>query len=217
MKENKLLTTKNVVLMGMFGALAGVVMLFEFPLPFIAPPFYKIDFSEVPILVGTFTLGPIAGVIMEFVKILIKLVLRPTSTAFVGEFANFAIGCSLILPAGIIYRIKKTKNGAIAGMVAGTVVMTVMGVVINAQIMLPFFSTLYGLPMEKIVEMGAVINSAVHNVWTFAVICAGLFNLIKGIAVSFLTNLIYKKISNQIHSIGKPDRAAREKVENVKI
>ena len=86
MKENKLLSTKNVVLMGMFGALAGVLMIFEIPLPFIAPSFYGLDLSEVPILVGTFALGPIAGVVMEIVKILVKLVLKPTSSGFVGEF-----------------------------------------------------------------------------------------------------------------------------------
>ena len=79
MKE-KLLTTKNVVLMGMFGALAGVLMLFEFPLPFLAPSFYGLDVSEVPVLIGTFAMGPVAGAIMEVVKILVKLGLKPTST-----------------------------------------------------------------------------------------------------------------------------------------
>ena len=83
MKE-KLLTTKNVVLMGMFGALAGVLMLFEFPLPFLAPSFYGLDVSEVPVLIGTFAMGPVAGAIMEVVKILVKLVLKPTSTGFVS-------------------------------------------------------------------------------------------------------------------------------------
>ena len=80
MKENKLMTTKNVVLMGMFGALAGVLMVFEIPLPFLAPSFYGLDISEVPVLVGTFALGPVAGAVIEVVKILVKLVLKPTST-----------------------------------------------------------------------------------------------------------------------------------------
>ena len=96
MKE-KLLTTKNVVLMGMFGALAGVLMLFEFPLPFLAPSFYGLDVSEVPVLIGTFAMGPVAGAIMEVVKILVKLVLKPTSTGFVGEFANLVISCSMVI------------------------------------------------------------------------------------------------------------------------
>lgn len=217
MKENKLLTTKNVVLMGMFGALAGALMLFEIPLPFIAPPFYKLDFSEVPILVGTFTLGPVAGVIMELLKIMIKLVLKPTSTAFVGEFANFAVGCALIVPAGIIYRLKKTKNGAMIGMAAGMIVMTVLGVVINAQVMLPFFAKFYGLPLEKIVAMGSAINPAVYNVWTFALICVGPFNMIKGIVVSLATSLIYKRISILIRSAGKQEASSGEDTKNVNV
>lgn len=212
MKENKLLTTKNVVLMGMFGALAGVLMLFEIPLLFIAPPFYKLDFSEVPILVGTFTLGPAAGVIMELLKIMIRLVLKPTSTAFVGEFANFVVGCALIVPAGIIYRLKKTRKGAMIGMVTGTVILTVIGVVVNAQVMLPFFSKFYGIPLEEIIGMGSAINPAVYNVWTFVLICVVPFNLIKATVVSLVTGLIYKRISNQIRSAGKPDVSARKDV-----
>lgn len=211
MKENKLLSTRNVVLMGMFGALAGVLMVFEIPLPFIAPPFYKLDFSEVPILVGTFALGPVAGAIMEFVKILIKLMIKPSTTAFVGEFANFTIGCALIVPAGIVYRLKKTKSGAIVGLVMGTIVMTVLGVVINAQIMLPFYAAFYGIPLENIIGAGTVINPAVFNVWSFVLICVGPFNLIKGTAVALATSLIYKRISASIHSIGKTDTSTREK------
>ena len=203
MKE-KLLTTKNVVLMGMFGALAGVLMLFEFPLPFLAPSFYGLDVSEVPVLIGTFAMGPAAGAIMEVVKILVKLVLKPTSTGFVGEFANLAVGCSLILPAGILYRFNKTKKGAVLGMAAGTVMMAVVGVVINALIMIPFYSNL--MPLETIIQAGAAINPAISNVWTFAIICVGPFNIIKGVTVSLITALVYKRISVIIHSAGRSER-----------
>ena len=110
LKENKLFTLKHLVLMGMFGALGAVLMLFEFPIPFIAPPFYGLDLSEIPVLVGTFSMGPLAGLVIELVKILVKLVLKPTTTGFVGEFANFCIGCSLVLPAGFLYKRNKTKK-----------------------------------------------------------------------------------------------------------
>lgn len=196
MKGN-LLTTRNVVFMGMFSALAAVLMLFEFPLPFIAPSFYGLDLAEVPVLVGSFALGPVAGVIMEAVKILIKLVLKPTSTGFVGEFANFAIGCALVVPAGLVYRFKKTKTGAMIGMVVGTVVMAAAGIVINALVMLPFYSNF--MPLENIIAAGAAINPAVSNVWTFAVICVGPFNVIKGVVVSLITALVYKRVSVIIH------------------
>ena len=207
MKENKLLSTKNVVLMGMFGALAGVLMVFEIPLPFIAPSFYGLDLSEVPILVGTFALGPVAGAVMEMVKILVKLVIKPTSTGFVGEFANLMIGCSLILPAGLIYRFNKTKKGAVAGMVVGTVVMAIVGVVLNALVMIPFYSNF--MPLDTIIKAGAAINPAISNVWTFAVICVGPFNIVKGVVVSLITALVYKRISVVIHSAGKVEGKAR--------
>lgn len=207
MKENRLLSTKNVVLMGMFGALAGVLMIFEVPLPFIAPSFYGLDLSEVPILVGTFALGPIAGAVMEVVKILVKLVLKPTSTGFVGEFANLMIGCSLILPAGVIYSFRKTKKGAITGMAAGTVMMAVVGVVLNALVMIPFYSNF--MPLDSIIKAGAAINPAISNVWTFAIICVGPFNVIKGVVVSVVTALVYKRISVIIHNAGRVERKAQ--------
>ena len=132
MKQKNLFTARNLAIMGMMGALSAVVMLFEFPLPFIAPPFYEIDFSEVPVLIGSFMIGPAAGVIIELIKILIKLLIKPTSTAFVGEFANFVIGCALVVPASIIYRRHKTKKTAIIGMVVGSIFMAITGIFVNA-------------------------------------------------------------------------------------
>lgn len=208
--REKLLTTKNAVLMGMFAALGAVLMMFEIPLPFVAPSFYGLDLAEVPMLVGTFALGPVAGIVMEFVKILIKLVIKPTSTGFVGEFANFVVGCALILPAGIIYRQQKSKKHAIVGMVAGTITMSVVGVVVNALIMLPFYANF--MPLDTIIAAGAAINPAVSNVWTFAIICVGPFNIIKGAAVSLITALVYKRISVVIHSAASTHSRTRSSV-----
>ena len=136
-----------------------------------------------------------------------KLVLKPTTTGFVGEFANFVIGCSLVVPAGIIYHAKKSKKSAICGMIVGTIVMTVAGVVINAVVMLPFYSNV--MPLETIIAAGSAINPAVSNIWSFAIICVGPFNLIKGAVVSLVTSLIYKRISNLIHSVGREQRRGR--------
>ncbi len=196
-KTKKLLDVKNVVLMGMLGAIGAVLMLFEFPLPFIAPSFYGLDLSEIPVLIGTFAMGPVAGAVIEGVKILVKLVLKPTSTGFVGEFANICIGCALILPAGIIYKMKKTKKGAIIGMVVGTVCMALVGAVLNAVVMLPFYSNF--MPLESILQAGAAINPAISSVWTFVFLAVAPFNLIKGALVSLITTLVYKRISVIIH------------------
>ena len=198
--REKLFTTKNVVLMGMLGALAGVLMMFEVPLVFLAPSFYGLDFSEVPVLVGSFALGPVAGIVIEAVKILVKLVIKPTSTGFVGEFANFAVGCALVVPAGLIYRINRTKKGATIGMAVGTILMAAAGVVLNALVMLPFYS--HFMPLDTIISMGAQINPAVSNVWTFALFCVGPFNVVKGIVVSLITALVYKRVSAVIHGAG---------------
>ena len=106
----KLFVTRNLVLMAIFAALAAVLMLLEFPLPFIAPSFYEIDLSEIPVLIGSFIMGPVAGVIIEAVKILLMLLIRGTDTAYVGELANFIIGCCFIVPASVIYKKNKTKK-----------------------------------------------------------------------------------------------------------
>ena len=192
------LKTKQVVLMGMFGALAAVLMLFEVPLPFIAPSFYGLDISEVPVLVGTFAMGPVAGIVIEAVKILVKLLLKPSTTGFVGEFANFVIGCSLVVPAGLIYRRHKTKGSAVLAMAVGTILMAIAGAVLNALVMIPFYS--HFMPLENILAAGAAIQPAVSSVWGLAIFCVAPFNLLKGAIVSRLTALVYKRISSLIHS-----------------
>ena len=137
----------------------------------------------------------------------IKLVLKPTSTGFVGEFANLAIGCALVVPAGIIYQINRTKKGALYGMAAGTVIMSMAGVAINALVMLPFYSNF--MPLENIIAAGAAINPFVSNIWTFAIICVGPFNVVKGVAVSLITWLVYKRVSVIIHGGGAVKRSAQ--------
>lgn len=189
-------TTRKMAMIGMFSAIAWVLMLFEMPVPF-APPFYKLDFSELPILIGTFAFGPAAGVMMEFVKILLKVLFKPSSTAFVGELANFAVGCSFILPASVIYVFRKTKKSAIVACVAGTLFMTVFGTAFNAVYLLPAYSTLFGMPMENILAQGIEANGLVKegSVISFVVACVAPLNLLKGACNSVVTLLVYKKLS----------------------
>lgn len=194
MKSKKILSIRNLVQIGMFGALAAILMLFEFPLPFIAPSFYELDLSEIPVLIGTFSMGPVAGVLIELIKILLKLVLKGTSTAYVGDVANFVIGCFFLLPAGIIYKLKRTKKGAVLGMITGTLVMACAGGLMNAYILLPFYSQFYGMPMEALIAAGTEVNSLITNIPTFVLIAVVPFNLIKGIIVSLITDLVYKRV-----------------------
>ena len=181
-----------------FASLAGVLMFLEIPL-FFAPSFYKIDLSEIPILICTFYLGPVAGVAAELVKIMVKLLLKGTSTAFVGDFANFVVGCSFVLPASIIYHARPGKRSALVGMVAGTLVMTVFGSAFNAIYLLPKFAALYGMPMEAIIGMGTKINPRITSVGTLVLFAVVPFNLLKGVIDSALTFLLYKRISPILH------------------
>ena len=188
------LGTREIVTIGMLGAIAVVLMVFEIPLPF-APPFYEIDFSEVPVLVGCFALGPVAGILIEFVKILLNLVINGTATAGVGELANFCIGCSFCIPAGIIYKRKKTKKGAMIGLISGTLIMTFLGCFINAYIMLPTYAKAFKIPIEGLIEMGTKVNASITDLFTFVMFAVVPFNLLKGVLVSIIVILIYKKIS----------------------
>ena len=192
--NKKKINTKMIAQIGMLAAIAVVLMLFEIPLPF-APSFYEIDFSEVPVLIGAFTMGPLAGVIIELVKIILNLCINGTVTAGVGEFANFVIGCALVLPAAIIYKKKKTKKGAMIGLVTGTLFMTFAGCFINAYIMLPTYAKAFGMPIEALVEMGSAVNANITDLLTFVMFAVVPFNLLKGVLVSIIVLLIYKKIS----------------------
>lgn len=181
-----------------FACMAGVLMLVEIPL-FFAPGFYKLDLSEMPILICTFYLGPVAGVAAELVKVLVKLLLKGTTTAFVGDFANFAVGCSFVLPASVIYHARPGRRTALVGMAAGTLAMTVFGSLFNAVYLLPKFAELYGIPMETIVSMGTAVNASITDAATLVLFAVVPFNLLKGIVVSALTFVLYKRISPILH------------------
>ncbi|MCI9468580.1 MAG: ECF transporter S component [Oscillospiraceae bacterium] len=185
--------TRRMAYIAIFSVLAAVLMFFEVPL-FFAPSFYEIDFSEVPVLISTFYLGPVAGVTTELLKIVLKLLLKGTSTAFVGDFANFVIGCSFVLPASILYHTKKSKGTAIGGMALGTACMTVFGSAFNAFYLIPTYSTLFGMPLEAIVGMGTAVNSSINSVTTLVLFAVVPFNLLKGVLVSIITFLLYKRV-----------------------
>lgn len=193
-KQNEVSKTKRMTIIAMFSAIAVVLMLFEIQVGF-APDFFKIDLSEIPILICSFILGPVAGIMAEICKIVLKLFIKGTSTAFVGDFANFIIGCSFIVPASIIYHCKKNRKMAIIGVITGTLIMTIFGSMLNAVYLLPTFSKLFGLPLESMVAMGTKINGSIHNVQTLVLFSVVPLNLLKGCLVSMVTILIYKKIS----------------------
>ncbi len=194
--KGAIFTARTMAMVGMLSAMSTALMLLEIPV-FFAPFFYKLDFSELPILIGTFAFGPAAGVMMEFIKILLKLLIKSTSTVFVGELANFAVGCSFIIPASAIYLFKKTRKNAIFACIVGTLTMTLFGTAFNAVYLLPAFSKLFHLQLDEILAMGAGVNPLMTegSIVSFVAVCVGPLNLLKGTVDTVVTLLIYKPLS----------------------
>ena len=200
-ETRKVSVARRVSIISICAAIAVVLHILDFPLPFLAPGFYKLDFSEVPVMLCGFFLGPSAAVICEGIKILLKLLLKSTSTAFVGDLANFVVGCSFALPATIWYHVHKSKHSALVGLCLGTLCMTIFGTAFNAVYLLPKFAQLYGIPLEAIIGMGTAIHSSVNGVSTFVMLCVAPLNLVKGSVVSLLTMLLYKRVAAPLFKI----------------
>ena len=192
---------RRISIIAVCSAIATILHILDFPLLFIAPEFYKLDFSELPVLLCGFYLGPSAAVACEGVKIVLKLLLKSTSTAFVGDFANFVVGCSFVLPATIWYHIHKSKHSAVIGLVLGTISMAVLGSAFNAIYLLPKFSQLFQLPLDAIIGMGAKIHGSINSVSTFVMFCVAPLNIIKGVMVSIPTMLLYKRVARPLFGI----------------
>ena len=185
---------RRVALVGVFSAIAAVLMLFELPLWF-APSFYELDFSEIPVMICAFAMGPVAGVATELCKVLLKLVLKGTTISLTVSAGSDGETSQKSTVASILYYIKKNRKMAIAGLAVGTLVMTIFGSGFNALYLLPKFSELFGMPMEAIIGMGTAINSHIQSVWTLVFFAVVPFNILKGVIVSAITMLLYKHIS----------------------
>ncbi|MBQ1877444.1 MAG: ECF transporter S component [Erysipelotrichaceae bacterium] len=195
----KNLSIKTLAKIAILATAGVIIMLFDFPLTFIAPSFYKFDFSEVPVLIGAFAMGPLEAVAIEFVKVLLNLLFNGTITAGIGELANFLMGCALTVPAGIIYQKEKTRKNAIKGLLTGIIVSVIAGDLLNYFVLIPAYVNISHFPLEAIIAAGTKIFPVISNTLTLVLICVTLFNLFKGIAVSLVTLLIYKRISPLLH------------------
>ena len=188
-----IMNTRKMIKISILSAVATLLMFFEIPLWF-APAFYKIDFSEAAVLIGAFALGPASGVAIEFIKIILITVIKGSHTFFVGEIANFIIGCTFVLPAAILYKRYKSKRTALVGMGIGTAFMAAVGSAINAFVLLPLYAKAFKMPMDQIVAMGNAVNKNINSLSTLVFYAVVPFNIIKGIAVSTITFLLYKHI-----------------------
>ncbi|ELC8456761.1 ECF transporter S component [Clostridium perfringens] len=182
--KTKTLNTNRFIKLSLLSAISVILMYIDFPVIPIFP-WLKIDLSDVPALMGAFAFGPLAGVIIELMKNLLILIVKGTSTGFVGEFANFLVGVALVWPAALVYKKNKTKKTAILGMVLGVLCIEVVGILANVYLLLPA----YGMAMSKAELMQYVTVGLIP------------FNGIKSILVCGITYALYKKVSVSIFKV----------------
>lgn len=187
--EQKKTHTHTIAKLGILSCLAFVLMLLEFSVP-LMPAFLKFDFSEIPALLASFSMGPVAGVIVEFVKNLLHLPF--TTTMCVGELANFIIGSSFVAVAGLIYKKHSTRKAAYLSMLFGTLAMTLVGCVFNYFINIPFYINVMGFQMDAIISLtNASGNTLVHDLTSLITWVFVPFNLIKGAVISVAVGFLY--------------------------
>lgn len=195
-KSSQKILVKKVACAAIMSALAVILMYLEVPLPFM-PPFLKFDFSEVPVLVASFSLGPVYGVIVELLKNLIHL--PATGTAGIGEVSNFITGSIYVFTAGFIYTKMRTRKGAIISMLTATCVLGLIAIPFNYFITLPLYGSVLGFSTEAIVGMSAAVNKMITSKASLVMWAFLPFNLFKGLVVAFITFWIYKPISKLIN------------------
>ena len=204
--------THKIAVTAMLSAAATVLMFLEFPIPFLIPSFVELDFSELPALLAAFSLGPVSGVVVCLVKNVIKGLLF-SGTGGVGEMCNFLLGICFIIPAGLIYRYKRTRSGALMGALAGAVIMALCSIPVNYFISYPVYTKF--LPMDVIISMyQEIIQSfngllsragapfalpAVNGLLGCLIAFNAPFTLLKGLLDMGLCFLIYKPLSPLLH------------------
>jgi len=194
-REKHFMTTANMARIAILAAIASILFLIEIPL---GMPFYKLDLSNVPVLLGAFSMGTVPGVIILAIKSLIGL--THSSSAGVGELADFIMGLSFVVPAGILYQRNKTRKTALIGMIIGTVCAVIVSVFVNKWIMLPFYMGAFHMTMDELVA--AAHWGGVDSEWKLLLLITAPFNLIKGCVISAITFMVYKKLSPILHEKG---------------
>lgn len=185
------ITTKNIVRVGIFGAIAAILyILVKFPVPFL-PPFLEFHFDEVPVLIASFAYGPIPGLCVLFIKTIIKLPF--TNSLGVGEISDLIYGAALILPAAILYKKNRRFKSVIVGLGIGCVLEIAVSLVLNIYLMIPFYMNMMEFSEEAILQLCQMANPAIVDVkWSYGLIAVLPFNLIKNVAIIILTIATYK-------------------------
>ena len=187
-------TTQKMIYTGMLAAVAGVLMSLEISVPMM-PPFYKVDFSDVPSFVALFTMGPASAVRVELIKIVIKLITVGTKSMYVGEFANLVGIALFVIPTWLVYRAGgRTKKAAVRAMAVSVPVRVAFSCCINAFITLPMYAAAMGLPLEQVITSVSAANPAIHNLTTFIILATIPFNLLKNGLNCLVAYFLYSRL-----------------------
>lgn len=192
MQKTKFLNPRKMTVTAIMAAVAAVLMFLSFSIPLV-PPFLKMDFSELPALIAAFSMGPISGVAVCFLKNLVNVF--TTSTGGAGELCNFLLGAAFVLPAGLIYKKHRTFRGAVAGAFAGSAIMALLSVPINYFISYPAYNVFYGMSTEMVMDMYRAILPSVSTLPQALFVFNLPFTLVKGLLDTLLTFLLYKRLS----------------------
>lgn len=191
--RKEIFETRKLVKISLLSAIALALMMLDFALP-IFPVFLQLDLSDIPAIIGTFVMGPLAGIMIELIKNILHGLIA-TSTMGIGEVANFIFGIAYIIPLGLIYKRNKNIKSVILGVLAGTISMIVTACIFNYFILIPLYSAvLYNQPIEVFVNMANKVNDMVTNFATLILFAIAPFNLLKGIIMSVVSYLIYKAL-----------------------
>ena len=193
-ERTNLFSTKQLLGLTMMAAMAAVLMFFRFPLPF-APSFMDVDLADVPVLIGGFAYGPIAGVLIALLKNIIKLITQGSTTAYVGELSNFIVTSAYVFVAASYYRVHRTKEGSRIALLLGVISLTVVATLSNGFLIFPLFEKLAGFPMEAILGATQAVNPLVDTYWEMMIFAVVPFNLVKGSLNAVITALLYRHIS----------------------
>ena len=183
------LSIRTMTSVAVLSAVAFVLAFFEFPVPF-SPSFARIDLSDFPALIGAFAFGPVAGILIELIKNMLGLF--SSATSGIGELANFLMGASFAATAGLIYKLHKTKKTALVGGIVGSVIMGIVAALANYFILLPLFEQF--MPLDQLIASFGEKMPFIQSKLDIVIYNAFPFNLLKGLVITAVTMLVYKRI-----------------------
>lgn len=170
---------QKLIYTAMLAAVAGVLMSLEFSVPMM-PPFYKVDFSDVPSVIAVFLMGPVSGICVEVIKLLIKLITVGTNTMYVGELANLIAAFLFIWPLWFLYqKLGANRKAAVEALLLSIVIRTACACFINANITLPLYAKAMSLPLDEVIRMVASVNPAIKDLNGFIILATIPFNVLK--------------------------------------